>query len=144
LAAHLLVAELVQLVALLPVADQLAVDPQPARVDLLEVVDAAQERALARPGRADEAHHLLGGHLEVDALQHLEPAEALVDSFGQNHLAGHHIPCPLSSRRGGYTGNESAGGNGGGAWPWKRMRRKRCSGVGGSSRDAPRAKYRSR
>ena len=38
---------------LLPVADQLAVDREPAGVDLLQVVDAAQERRLARAGRAD-------------------------------------------------------------------------------------------
>ena len=41
LAGHITGMHLVQDVALLPVAHELAVDPQPAGVDLLEVVDAA-------------------------------------------------------------------------------------------------------
>ena len=40
------------------VADQVAVDLDAAAVDRLEVVDAAQERRLARAGRADQAHDL--------------------------------------------------------------------------------------
>ena len=44
--------QLVQLAARAAVADQLAVDADLAAVDALEVVDAAQERALARAGRA--------------------------------------------------------------------------------------------
>ena len=43
-----LVVHLVQTVAALPVADQIAGDPDAAGVDLLQVVDAAQERRLAR------------------------------------------------------------------------------------------------
>jgi len=38
---------LVQLVAAFAVADQLAVDIQPARVDLFEVIDATKKRRLA-------------------------------------------------------------------------------------------------
>ena len=53
-------AQLVQPVADLAVADELAVDRQAPGVDLLEVVDAAQERRLARAGRAEQAHHLAG------------------------------------------------------------------------------------
>jgi len=41
------VLEFVELVALLPVADQMAGHRQPAAIDLLQVVDAAQERRLA-------------------------------------------------------------------------------------------------
>ena len=52
--------QLVELVALLPVADQLAVDVQPPGVDLLQVVDAPQEGRLAGAGGADEAEHLRG------------------------------------------------------------------------------------
>ena len=44
---YLSLVQLVELVAALLVADQLAVDLQPAGVDLLEVVDAAQQRRLA-------------------------------------------------------------------------------------------------
>ena len=79
------IAQLVELVAGLAVADELAVDPQAPRVDLLEVVDAAEERRLAGARRAEDAHHLAGLHLERDALQHLEPPEALVHALGLDH-----------------------------------------------------------
>ena len=65
----LAVLELVELVALLPVADQLAVDVQPAGVDLLQVVDAPQEGRLAGAGRADQAEDLARRDLQVDALE---------------------------------------------------------------------------
>ncbi len=68
-----------ELAVALAVADQVAVHLDPAGVDLLEVVDAAQEGRLPGAGRADHADDLAAAHLEVDALQHLEPAEALVD-----------------------------------------------------------------
>src|SRR6266540_2514467 len=47
LAGDLAFLQLVELVAVLPVADQLAVHPQAAGVDLLQVVDAAEEGGLA-------------------------------------------------------------------------------------------------
>ena len=47
LAADLTVGQLVEAAAAFLVADQLAVDPQPPGVDLLQVVDAAEEGALA-------------------------------------------------------------------------------------------------
>ena len=77
--------QLVELVAALLVADELAVDLEPAGVDLLEMVDAAQQRGLARSGRADDAHDLAALHLEVDAFEHLVDAEALADPFGLDH-----------------------------------------------------------
>src|SRR5262249_61636213 len=42
----------------LAVADQVAVDLDPAAVDLLQVVDAAKERGLARARRPDDADDL--------------------------------------------------------------------------------------
>ena len=55
------------------VADQLAVDPEPAGVDLLEVVDAAQEGRLARARRARAGTSPRpAATSSVDALQHLE------------------------------------------------------------------------
>jgi hypothetical protein len=45
---NLAVGQLMQRVADLPVADELAVDPEPTGVDLLEMIDAADERRLAR------------------------------------------------------------------------------------------------
>src|SRR5207302_3200545 len=70
LAADLMLTKLVELVTTLPVADQLAVDPQTPGVDVLQMVDAAQEGALTRSGGTDEAHHLARRHLQVDAAEH--------------------------------------------------------------------------
>ena len=40
--------------------------------------DHGEERRLAAAGRADERDELAGARLEVDALEHLDRAEALV------------------------------------------------------------------
>jgi len=119
LARHLGLAQLVQLVSRLPVAHQLAVHVEPARVDLLEVVDAAQEGRLAGARGAEHAHHLAGVDLERDALQDLQQAEVLAHGLRFDHRR-HQTAC-----RG------------------LRRRRKRWSGVGGSSRLEPRPKRRS-
>ena len=76
---------LVQDVASLPVAHELAADPQTAGVDLLEVVDAAQERRLATARRPQQHERLLRIDLEVDALEHVELAERLPDLLGLDH-----------------------------------------------------------
>ena len=99
LARDLALVQLVELAARLAVADQLAVDRQPAGVDLLQVVDAAQERRLARARRTEHAHHLAAVDLEVDALQHLEAPEALVDALGLDHRLAHHVPRRIAERR---------------------------------------------
>ena len=67
LPAYLSIGQLVDLVAALPVTDQLAVDGQPAGVDLLEMVDAAEEGALAGPGRPDDAEDLSWRDAQVDS-----------------------------------------------------------------------------
>ena len=54
LAGHVARLHLVQHVALLPVAHELAVHPEAAGVDLLEVVDAAQQGGLAAARRAQQ------------------------------------------------------------------------------------------
>src|SRR5207237_9251696 len=66
----------------LAVTDQVAVHLDPAGVDLLEVVDAADERRLARPGRADDAYDLARFHFQRNALQHILPALALTVASG--------------------------------------------------------------
>ncbi len=66
-----------------PRGDLLALDDDAARVDRLQQVDAAQQRGLPRTRGADQAHHLVLGHLEVDAAQHLELAERLADALEQ-------------------------------------------------------------
>ncbi len=89
LAGGLAQAHFVQDIAPLDVADQLAVDVQPPGVDLLEMVDAAQEGGLARTRRSDQAHHLAGLHAQGDTAQNVERTEALVDVLGINH--GRHL-----------------------------------------------------
>ena len=77
---------------------------------------------LPEPGRAEQAAHLAGLDREVDALQDLELAEALVHALGEDHRARH--------RR----------------WP-SRIRlapEQPLQGSAGSDRDEPRAKRRSR
>ena len=51
-----------------PGGDLLALHDDPPRIDRLEQVDAAQERGLPRPGRADQADDLVLGDGQVDAL----------------------------------------------------------------------------
>ena len=74
--------DLVQLVAPLAVAHEAAVHGEAAAIDLLEVIDTPQERRFARPGRADDAHHLTVLDLQIDALKNLSEAEALLDLLG--------------------------------------------------------------
>jgi hypothetical protein len=74
-----------QLAVALSVADQVAVDLDPPGVDLLEVVHAADEGRLAGPRGPDQAHGLAPLQLERDALEHLEPTEALVHVERPNH-----------------------------------------------------------
>ncbi len=62
-----------------PVEHVDAIDHDRARGGLLQSVEAAQERRLARPGRADHEDELALGHDEVDATQHVQGAEMLVD-----------------------------------------------------------------
>src|ERR1700738_547991 len=83
-----------QLAATLAIANELAVDRQPPGVDLLEVVDAAQEGRLARSGGPEEAHDLTLPDLERDPLQNLDATEALVDTFGLDHWLAHSASPP--------------------------------------------------
>ena len=101
LAADLTVGQLVEAAAAFPVADQLAVDPEPPGVDLLQVVDAAEKGALARARGPDDAHHLAGRDLDVDAPEHLVAAEALVHGLGTDHGGGHQLTFP---NEGGWAG----------------------------------------
>jgi hypothetical protein len=59
------------------VGDHLAVEEDVAVVDLLEQVDAAQQRRLARARGADQGHRFVLAHGEVDPPQHLALAEGL-------------------------------------------------------------------
>ena len=56
----------------------LALDHDRAAVGRREQIDAAKERRLTRPGRADHARDRAALDFEVDAGEHVERAEALV------------------------------------------------------------------
>ena len=59
----------------------LAVEPDVARVRGLEQVEAAQESRLARARGADNGDDLAGVNGQVNALEHLERAEALAQAL---------------------------------------------------------------
>ncbi|EAY71525.1 hypothetical protein BDAG_04363 [Burkholderia dolosa AU0158] len=61
--------------------DRLAADRDPPGARLLEEVDTAQKRTLARTARADDADHVAGLRLHRHALQYLVVAELLVQVF---------------------------------------------------------------
>ena len=75
----LLVVQAVQLAAAVGITHEFAVDPDPAAVDRLQLVDAAQEGRLARTRGSEEADHLTLVDVHVDALEHLIGAEGLGD-----------------------------------------------------------------
>jgi hypothetical protein len=55
------------------------------------MIDAAQKRRLARSARADDRHLLAGGDVEVDPLQDLGIAEALVEILDSNEPRVRHF-----------------------------------------------------
>jgi hypothetical protein len=66
--------QLMQTAAAFGVAHQRAVHVEPAGVDRLQVVDAAQECGLARARGADDTEHFAGSHLQGDPAEHFQPA----------------------------------------------------------------------
>src|SRR5207253_1946315 len=83
----------------LALADQVPVHLDPAVVDLLEMIDAAEEGRLARARRADHTNGLALRDVQRDALQHLEPAEALADVDGADAevVRAHRAPLPQAA-----------------------------------------------
>ena len=76
-----------------PVISSPSIQMRPASI-VLEQVDAAQQRRLARPGGADQAHDLVLGDGQVDAAQHLQVVEGLVQALDAQRLR----PRPSSAR----------------------------------------------
>ncbi|CDN41594.1 hypothetical protein BN871_AI_01050 [Paenibacillus sp. P22] len=60
-------------------------DMDAALARFLEIVQAAEQRRLARAARPQYRDHLALFHLQVDALQHLMPAERQLDSLQLDH-----------------------------------------------------------
>ena len=65
--------------------DLLALEEDPAGLDRLEQVDAAEQRALAASARPDDAQHLAGLDAQVDAVEDEVVAEPLVDVLHADH-----------------------------------------------------------
>ena len=76
-----------QPVAVAAVADELAVEGDQARVDRLQVGEAAQERALARARAAEHGDDLAGADLQVHVPQHLQAPVALPDVLDAEQAA---------------------------------------------------------
>ena len=80
--------------------DRLAVDDDRAGVDLLEEVDAAQQRRLPGARRADQADDLVLADVEIDPVQDLEIVEALASrpAARRSGAVRAHTACARSRR----------------------------------------------
>jgi hypothetical protein len=76
------------------VGDDLAVQEHVAVVDLVEQVDAAQQRRLARPGRSDQRDRLVLGDGEVDAAEDRRVAVGLSHALHLEDRRGHACASP--------------------------------------------------
>ncbi len=78
-----------QVVAVATIAHQLVIDPDGAAIHALQKVDAAQEGALARARRSDDAGDFAARYIHVDLVERLEGVEFLrdVDRLDENVLA---------------------------------------------------------
>jgi hypothetical protein len=93
--------ELVERVAILAVADQLAVDGDEAFVDAFEMIDRAQQGRLARAGLADDRGDAARPQRQADIVEHLERAEALRDVADADLAAAAPQARQRGDRRGG-------------------------------------------
>src|SRR6266446_3229693 len=64
---------------------ELSVHPDLALLVGLEVIDAAEDRALARAARPNDDDHLTWEDIEADVLQHIEGAIALAETANPDH-----------------------------------------------------------
>jgi hypothetical protein len=69
-------------------ADRLAVDADAPLVRMFQEIDAAQEGAFPRAGRADDADDIAALRLERNALEDFLVAVALVDVLGNQRVVG--------------------------------------------------------
>ena len=86
--AEQIVLDLMQPVSAQIVAGEFAVDEQDAAAQLLQMVDAAQEGALSRAGRSDDAGDGAGRNIEIDAFQHGHTGKALAQASHFNRNTG--------------------------------------------------------
>ena len=72
---------------LVQLSDINAVDGDVSAVGRVESADNLQESGLAGTTRSDDAHHLTFINMQVDALEHLQRAEALGDILNVYHIS---------------------------------------------------------
>ena len=58
----------------------------------LEAAEQVQQRALARPRRADDGQRLAGVHVQVDAAQHVHVEAAVVEALVERAALQHEVP----------------------------------------------------
>ena len=75
-----------------------AVDRDLALVVMLQAVDAAEKRRLARARRPDDAHDLAFGDVEIHRVEDAVLAVRLADAADRNHRRAHLRPNARSSR----------------------------------------------
>jgi hypothetical protein len=61
------------------------VDPYLARLDGLQVVETAEQRALAGSAGTDDHHHLPAGDFQINTFEDMEMSEVLVRVLDLNH-----------------------------------------------------------
>src|SRR5271156_5025406 len=101
-------------------AHRLAADPDLAGARRLEMVEAAQQGALARAAGADHAQHRAAFKLERDALQHLERAETLMQVDDPDDRIAHAVRAAARHRDGTDVGIMPPAPGSGGARPTTR------------------------
>ena len=79
--------------------DLLALDDDASPVDRLEQVHTAEQRRLARAGRADQADDVVLGDVQVDAAEHLQLPEGLVHTVEEQRFAHALDACRLRRSR---------------------------------------------
>src|SRR5205814_52958 len=70
----------------LAISHQRTININAPTIDLLQVVDAAQQRRLTGPTRSDDDHHLPALHGKINAIQHGQSSKALDKFLRPHHL----------------------------------------------------------
>src|SRR6266568_1761276 len=71
----------------LSIAYQLAINSDTAAIDLLQVIDTAQQRRFTRAAGADNHYDLPALHRKIDTVQDRQTTKALDNLLGAYHLA---------------------------------------------------------
>ncbi len=86
-----------------------AVDLHPARLEPLQAVQAAEERALAAARRPDDRRHLAPIDRQADAAEDLHRPEPLAQVFDFDHASAPPFTPAIASRRSDHRENHESG-----------------------------------